>query len=75
LHDTFLYETKSSLFYLLLFSLNEIQGQLRRPKSSVLLAPDVGDDGLNYHMRQEGVELKDRANCIDSLSGFLDPEG
>jgi hypothetical protein len=123
----FLDETNSSLFYLLLFSLCEIQGQLRRHKSSVLLAPDAGD-GLNYpyvkqfendqntrvitsnpttlddmgvgfvsdrisnndgrmHGRvrcgmrmlveewtgQEGVELQDGANSIDSFSGFSDP--
>jgi hypothetical protein len=45
--NTFLYETNSSLFYLLIFSLSEIKGQSRRHKSSVLLALDVGN-GLNY---------------------------
>jgi hypothetical protein len=129
----FLYETKSSLFYLLSFSLCEIQGQSRRRKSSVLLALDVGN-GLNYPYLmqfkndqntnvitsnpttlddmgggfvsdrfsnndgrmcggvwcsmmtpprmlveewtgQEGVEPHDRANSIDSFSGFSDPGG
>ncbi len=69
----FLYETNSSLFYLLFLFPFEIQGQSRRCKSSFLLAPDVGN-GLNY---PNAMQFKNdqNTNVITSNPTTLDDMG
>ena len=69
----FLYETNSSLSHLQLFALREIQGQSRRHKSSVLLAPDVGN-GLNYPYAMH-FENDQNTNVITSNPTTLDDMG
>jgi hypothetical protein len=69
----FLYETNSSLYYLLLFSVREIQGQSCRCKSSVLLAPDVGN-GLNYPYTTQ-FKNDQNTNVIMSNPTTLDDMG
>jgi hypothetical protein len=71
--DIFLCETNSFQFYLILFSLHLIQGQLCRRKSSILLAPDVGN-GLNYPCATQ-FKNDQNTNVITSNPITLDDMG